>query len=122
MPFLFLFALAVQAAAQPDWQPLGPSNNGRPAFYDPASVVRAGNITRVRLRFTDESNYALSTAELRCASFESRMIGVVTYASDGRELVRNEMTTPFRGIVIGGFLERLARAVCDPATLPPAPQ
>jgi hypothetical protein len=122
MTFLLLLALAAQAAAQPDWRPLGPSNNGRPAFYDPASVVRTGNVTRVRLRFTDESNYSLSTAELRCGSFEARMIGVTSYAADGRELNRNEMTTPFRGIVIGGFLETLARAVCDPATLPAAPQ
>ena len=119
---LLLLALAAQAAAQPDWRPLGASNNGRPAFYDPASVVRAGNVTRVRLRFTDEGSYSLSTAEVRCGSFDARMVGVITYAPDGRELIRNEMTTPFRGIVMGGFLETLARAVCDPATLPPAPQ
>lgn len=121
-PFLLLLAFAAQVAAQPDWRPLGAANNGRPAFYDPASVVRTGNLTRVRLRFTDESSYSLSTAELRCASFEARMIGVVSYAPDGRELTRNEMMTPFRAIVAGGFLDALARAVCDPATLPPAPQ
>jgi hypothetical protein len=121
MTLLFLLAFAVQAA-QPDWRPLGPSNNGRPAFYDPASVVRAGAVTRVRLRFTDESHYALSTAELRCAEFEARMIGVISYAADGTEVNRNEMITPFRGIVAGGFLDALARAVCDPAALPAAPQ
>ena len=121
-PLALLFAFAAQAAAQPDWRPLGLSNNGRPAFYDPASVVRAGNVTRVRLRFADAGGYALSTAELRCAAFEARMIGAISYAADGREENRNEMITPFRGIVAGGFLETLARAVCDPATLPAAPQ
>jgi hypothetical protein len=122
VPFLLMLAATAQAAAQPDWRPLGLSNNGRPVFYDPASVARAGNVTRVRLRFIDESRYALSTAELRCAAFEGRMIGVITYAADGTEVVRNEMITPFRGIVAGSFLDTLARAVCDPAVLPPAPQ
>jgi hypothetical protein len=121
-PFLLLLAFAVQAAAQPDWRPLGASGNVRPVSYDPASVVRAGNVTRVRLRFNEASGYSLSTAELRCAAFEARMIGVFSYAADGRELNRNEMTTPFRGIVPGGFLDALARAVCDPASLPAAPQ
>jgi hypothetical protein len=54
MTLLFLLIFAAQAAAQPDWRLLGASNNGRPAFYDPASVVRAGAVTRVKLRFTDE--------------------------------------------------------------------
>jgi hypothetical protein len=121
-PFILLLAFAAQAATQPDWRPLGVSNNGRPAFYDPASVVRAGDVTRVRLRFTDENHYALSTTELRCAAFAARMIGVITYAADGTEVNRNEMVTPFRGIAMGGFLDTLARAVCDPAILPPAPQ
>jgi hypothetical protein len=121
-PFVLLLALAAQATAQPGWRPIGVSGNGRQTSYDPASVVRAGPVTRVSLRFTEQTSYALSTVELRCAAYEARVVGVVTHAQDGTVVNRNEMATPFRAIIIGSFLDTLARAVCGAATGPAEPQ
>jgi hypothetical protein len=126
-PFAFLLAALVQAATPaaappPGWRPLGMSGNGRETFYDPASVVRAGPVTRLRLRFTEESGYMLSNIELRCAAYEARVAGMTAFAPDGREISRNEMMTPFRAIVAGSFLERLATEVCGAATGPARPQ
>ena len=123
-PLLLLLVLTVQPAArpgQPEWRPLGTASDGRPAFYDPASVVRAAPVSRVRLRFEAPQGYSLGTAELRCARFEARVGGMVSYAADGRELGRNELMTPFRAIAAGGFLEALAREVCGAATAPARP-
>lgn len=124
IPLVFLLVLTVQSAGQPlspVWRPLGSASDGRPAFYDPASVVRAGSVSRVRLRFDAAQGYSLGTAELRCANFEARVGGIVSYAPDGREVGRNDLVTPFRTIVAGGFLEALAREVCGAATAPARP-
>jgi len=111
-PFALLLALVAQAAAQPAWRTIGTAANGRVTAYDPASLVRAGPVTRVRLRFTDQGSYTLSTVELRCATYEARVIGVVIYDPNGTELNRNDMSTPFRAILAGMFLETLARELC----------
>ncbi len=117
--FLALFA---QAAAQPDWRPLGVSGNGRPTFYDPASVTRAGAVTRVRMRFNEQDAYTVSNVELRCGAYEARVMGIVTHSPEGAELSRNEMATPFRAIVVGSFLETLAREVCGAGQTPARPE
>lgn len=118
IPFALLLALAAQAPPQPAWRPLGVSGNGRQTYYDPASVVRAGALTRVRLRFSEEAAYVLTTVEIRCAAFEARVLGTATYANNGTERGRNELTTPFRAIVAGGFLDVLARDLCGAAQGP----
>ncbi|HYD13007.1 MAG TPA: hypothetical protein VEC11_09180 [Allosphingosinicella sp.] len=120
--FALLLALLAQAAAQPDWRSLGTSGNGRQTSYDAASVVRAGPITRVRLRFVEEGSYTLSNMELRCAAYEARVLGIVTYSPEGAEQSRNETSTPFRAVVVGSFLETLAREVCGAAQAPARPQ
>jgi hypothetical protein len=119
-PLFILLALVAQAAPQPAWRPIGVAGNGRQTFYDPASVVRAGPVTRVRLRFTEEAAYVLTTVEIRCAAYEARVLGTATYANDGTERDRNELTTPFRAIVAGGFLDTLARDLCGAAQGPAA--
>ncbi len=115
-PLTFLFLLLAQAAGpQPDWRPLGTSTAGRQTSYDGASIVRAGPVTRVRLRFAEAGNYALSMVELRCGAYEARVLGMVTYDPNGVEVNRNEMTTPFRAIIAGTFLETLRAEVCGAA-------
>ena len=121
-PFALLLALSAQAAAQPEWRPLGVSGNGRPTFYDPASVARAGAVTRVRLRFNEQDAYTISNVELRCGAYEARVVGIVSHSPDGTEISRNEMATPFRAIVIGSFLENLAREVCGAGQMPARPE
>ena len=125
-PLVLLLAFAAQPAGQPAaapaWRPLGVSANGRQTFYDPASVVRAGPVTRAQIRLTDPENYSLSRVELRCAAYEARVIGIVTYAPDGRELARNDMASPFRTILAGGFLESLATELCGATQGPARPQ
>jgi hypothetical protein len=122
VPLAFLLAVAVQAPAQPDWHSLGVTGNGRQTFYDPASVVRTGPVTRVRVRSNGENAYAFSTIELRCASFEARVIDVVNYNGDGSEASRSDLATPFRAIMGASFLATLAREVCGAAQGPAAPQ
>ena len=121
-----LFAFAAQSAGQPApapaWRPLGLSANGRQTFYDPASVVRSGPVTRARIRFTEQDAYSLSTVELRCAAYEARVIGIVSYAPDGSERNRNDMASPFRTILAGGFLETLAGELCGATQGPARPQ
>ncbi len=131
-PLALLFALVAQPAAAPPapaapavppgWRSLGVAGNGRDTYYDPASIVRAGPITRVQLRFNEETDYVLSTLELRCATFEGRAVGMITYNPDGTEANRNEMSTPFRAIIVGSFLEALSREVCGAAQGPASPQ
>jgi hypothetical protein len=121
-PLLLLLALAAQAAPQPDWRPIGVASNGRQTSYDPASVARAGAVTRVRVRFADQGSYSLSTVELRCAALEARIVGLVSYDANGTEVSRNEMTTPFRAVAIGGFLQTLASEICSAAQSPARPQ
>lgn len=126
-PFMLLLALLAQPAAspapQPAWQALGLSGDGSQARYDPASVVRAGPVTRVGLRFDSrDGTYMLSTMELRCADFASRMVGVTSHAADGHELGRNDIVTPFRLINAGTFVERLAHVICGATQGPADPQ
>lgn len=126
IPLALLLAFAAQPAGQaapaPAWRPLGISANGRQTFYDPASVVRSGPVTRARIRLVDQSSYSLSMVELRCAAYEARVIGIVTYAPDGSELTRNDMVSPFRTILAGGFLESLAGELCGATQGPARPQ
>jgi hypothetical protein len=126
LPLALLLALAAQPAGQatpaPAWRPLGVSANGRQTFYDPASVVRSGPVTRVRVRFTEPDAYSLSMVELRCAAYEARVIGIVSYAPDGSERNRNDMASPFRTIRPGGFLETLAGELCGATQGPARPQ
>ena len=115
------FSLVVQAApaqvppAQGDWRPLGTSGGGRQTSYDAASITRAGPVTRVRLRFIEGQSYALGTIELRCAAYEARSMGTVTYDPNGVELNRNDMATPFRAIIAGTILETVRAEVCGAA-------
>ena len=111
-----------QATAQPDWREIGLSVNGRQTSYDAASVVRVGPVSRVRMRFVEAETYGISTVELRCAAYEGRSVGAVTYAPNGREVSRNEMVTPFRAIRIGSFLDTLAQAICGAAQAPAVAQ
>ncbi len=112
-PFPILLLLLAQAAApQPDWRSLGTSTSGRETSYDAASIVRAGAVTRVRLRFAEGGAYALSTVELRCAAYEARVMGSVSYDANGVEQSRSEITTPFRAVIAGTFLETVRAEVC----------
>jgi hypothetical protein len=121
-----LFALVVQAAAQPavqaDWRPLGRAGEGRQTLYDAASVERAGAVTRVRLRFNETGPYVLSTIEIRCGAYDGRILGLVNYDANGMEIGRNAMATPFRAIVVGSIIETVAREVCGASQGPAAPQ
>jgi hypothetical protein len=128
--FPFLMLLIAQAAAQsaappaprPDWRPVGPPFNGRQSFYDPASVARAGTVTRVRVRIADPAGDAVSNLELRCANYDARIVGVLSYDPGGNQIGRSEMVTPFRAIIAGSFVEVLAREVCGAAQGPAQPQ
>jgi hypothetical protein len=115
-PFPLLLALLAQAVTAqptaPDWREIGLSVNGRQAAYDRASIARAGPVTRVRMRFTEAASYAVSMVELRCAAYEARIMGMITYDANGVEQSRNEMVTPFRAIIAGTFLETLRGEVC----------
>ena len=124
LPFLALLLAqaAVPPAAQADWRPLGPSATGRQSFYDPASVVRAGAVTRVSVRFVEATGYVVSTVELRCANYDGRVAGMTTYNASGTQTAHNDMATPFRAILAGSFVEALAQAVCGAAQGPAAPQ
>lgn len=132
-PLLLLLALAGQAASvpqaapppQPGWRPVG-SGNGGQGSYDPASVVRAGPVTRVRLRMDYAGGHSLNILELRCATYEGRLVGSVNYDANGRELSRNDMASPFRAITAasgaGSIGEALARELCDPTQMPASPE
>jgi len=126
VPFAFLLALLAQPAAstapQPDWRPLGVANDGSRAGYDPASVIRDGPVTRIRMRFDSAHGFMLSTVELRCAAYESRMLGLASYAEDGRQLNRDEVPTPFRVMVPGSSVEALAETVCAATQAPAQPR
>ena len=119
---LLLAQAAAPSAAQPGWRPLGQSGNGRESFYDPASVVRAGAVTRVSVRFVEATGHVVSTVELRCANYDGRVAGMTTYDANGTQTGRNEMATPFRAILAGSFVETLAREVCGAAQAPASPQ
>jgi hypothetical protein len=120
-PLPFLFLIAAQAAApQADWRPLGTSPGGRVTTYDAASVARTGAVTRVRMRFQEGGPYAISVVELRCAAYEARAMGSVTYDANGVELARNEMTSPFRAIIAGTILETLRAELCGTGEARPA--
>ena len=119
---LLLAQAAAPPAAQPDWRPLGPSATGRQSFADPASVVRAGAVTRVSVRFVEATGHVMSTVELRCANYDARVAGMTTYDANGTQTGRNEMVTPYRAIMVGSFVEALAQSVCGAAQGPAAPQ
>ena len=72
----------------------------------------------MRLRFSEEAGYALTTVEIRCAAYEARVLGTATFGNDGTERSRNELTTPFRAIVPGAFIDVLARDLCGAAQGP----
>lgn len=136
-PFLLLLALAAQAASTPQpaaptaaspppaWRPIGFGNGGQ-ARYDPASVVRVGPVTRVRLRIDYEGGYSVNMLELRCATYEGRLVGSVSYDANGREQSRNDIASPFRAITAatsaGNIGEALAHELCDPTQAPAEPQ
>lgn len=113
---------AAPSAPRPDWRPLGPALNGRQSYYDPASVVRAGPITRVRVRIAESVGDAISDLELRCANYDARINGVLSYDANGNQIGRSEMMTPFRAIMVGSFVEVLAREVCGAAQGPVRPE
>jgi hypothetical protein len=64
----------------------------------------------------------MSTVELRCATYDARVAGMTSYDANGTQTGRNEMVTPFRAILVGSFVETLARAVCGAGQGPAAPQ
>jgi hypothetical protein len=114
--------LAQAAPAQPDWRPAGLSGNRRETHYDAASVVRGTPVSRVRVRFTEENGYVLSMIELRCNSFEGRMVGTTTFDANGVEQSSNGMATPFRAIIANSFMDTLSREICGAAAGPARPQ
>ena len=120
--FALLLAIAAQAspqpAPQPAWRPIGAVNNGRQTYYDPASIIRAGPLTRLRLRTAAEGTSVITTVEFRCAAYESRILGTASFDASGAQIGRNEMATPFRAIVAGGFFDTLAREICGAAQGP----
>lgn len=125
-PLMLLLAQAAQPAAptapRVDWRPLGPSLSGRQSFYDPASVVRTGPITHVRVKIAESVGDAVSNLELRCGNYDARITSVLSYDPNGNQIGRSEMVTPFRAIIVGSFVEVLAREVCGAAQGPMQPE
>lgn len=123
--FAFLLAFAAQAQApapaQPDWRTLPNSAEMRGSSYDAASVVRTGPVTRVRLRFNATGGYSITTVEMRCGNYDGRIVGMANYDTNGTELGRNDITTPYRAIVAGSFIEAVARELCGAGQGPATP-
>ena len=117
--FAFLaLALACAAPASAEtWTEIQRLENGLVVSYDRDSVVRTGDVVRVRvqldLRATDQGDYAVHVGheEMDCRARTRRRLGLASIGRDGSRVADDEVQ-PVMPLAPGSLLSRLFETVC----------